>query len=156
MCTMNSSATPRLTSPSSNASRISPSALSRCSSVNLPWPRRFLNARCSLSVRVSNMLGVHGQRLAIAERSRAPRFLPSLGDEFKAVKCGRRRPRAQVVCDLSGDRSALSDACAVAWGAHEFADLGLRGGQIGEGESSLFAHLPRSFDQCGIGDTGEA
>ena len=28
---------------------------SRCSSVSFPWPRRFLNARCSLSVSVSNM-----------------------------------------------------------------------------------------------------
>src|SRR5208283_5582193 len=51
-----SSATPTLTSPSSSASRISPSATSRCSSLSFPCPRRFLNVRCSRSVRFSNMV----------------------------------------------------------------------------------------------------
>src|SRR5215469_4863047 len=52
---MNSSATPRLTSASRSDSRISPRATSRCSSVSLPWPRRFLKARWSFSVRDSNI-----------------------------------------------------------------------------------------------------
>jgi len=56
MFASNSSATPTFTSPSSNASRISASAVSRCSSVSLPCPRRFLNVRCSFSVRFSNMV----------------------------------------------------------------------------------------------------
>ncbi len=56
MLASSSSATPTLTSPSSSASRISASAASRCSSVSLPWPRRFLNVRCSFSVRFSNIV----------------------------------------------------------------------------------------------------
>ncbi len=55
MFASNSSDTPTFTSPSSRASRISPSATSRCSSVSFPCPRRFLNVRCSRSVRFSNM-----------------------------------------------------------------------------------------------------
>src|SRR5271168_2497550 len=55
MLARSSSATPTLTSPSSKASRISASAASRCSSVSLPWPRRFLKVRCSFSVRFSNI-----------------------------------------------------------------------------------------------------
>ena len=55
MFASNSSATPTFTSPSSNASRISPSATSRCSSVSFPCPRKFLNVRCSFSVRFSNI-----------------------------------------------------------------------------------------------------
>src|ERR1700723_1730331 len=53
---MKSSATLRLTSPSSSASRISPSAASRCSALSFPCPRRFLKALCSFSVSVSNMI----------------------------------------------------------------------------------------------------
>src|SRR5215468_9288966 len=53
-----SSTTPTATSPSSIASRISPKAASRCSSVSLPCPRRFLKVRCSFSVRFSNMVPV--------------------------------------------------------------------------------------------------
>src|SRR2546429_457641 len=55
MLVSSSSATPTLTSPSSSASRISARAASRCSSVSLPRPRRFLKARCSFSVRFSNI-----------------------------------------------------------------------------------------------------
>ena len=61
-----SSATPTLTSPSSSASRISPSAASRCSSVSLPCPRRFLNARCNFSVRFSNMVPAHSLATLLA------------------------------------------------------------------------------------------
>src|SRR5712692_4254163 len=55
MLARSSSATPTLTSPSSRASRISASAASRCSSVSFPCPRKFLNVRCSFSVKFSNM-----------------------------------------------------------------------------------------------------
>lgn len=48
--------TGRATSPSSIASRISARAASRCSSVSLPCPRRFLKVRCSFAVRFSNMV----------------------------------------------------------------------------------------------------
>src|SRR5882672_3224705 len=57
MLASNSSATATFTSPSSSASRISASAASRCSSESFPCPRRFLNVRCSRSVRFSNMFG---------------------------------------------------------------------------------------------------
>src|SRR6266576_3511185 len=60
MLARSSSATPTLTSPSSSASRISASAVSRCSSVSLPCPRRFLKVRCSFSVRFSNMVWDYG------------------------------------------------------------------------------------------------
>src|SRR5205807_6373647 len=50
-------------SPSSSASRISASAVFRCSSVSLPCPRRFLNVRCSFSVRFSNMVRANASRV---------------------------------------------------------------------------------------------
>src|SRR5258706_13335746 len=49
-------ATLKLTSASSNASRISRSAASTCSFVSTPSPRRFFNVRFSLSERDSNIL----------------------------------------------------------------------------------------------------
>src|SRR2546425_11653903 len=60
-----SSATPTLTSPSSSASRISASAVFRCSSVSLPCPRRFLKVRCSFSVRFSNMVRANASSFAL-------------------------------------------------------------------------------------------
>ena len=78
----NSSATPTLTSPSSSASRISASAASRCSSVSLPWPRRFLKVRCSRSVRFSNMVPVDSNIVCPVKDSSQTRF--SMGIAIQA------------------------------------------------------------------------
>src|SRR5208283_1610708 len=56
MWSISSLTTLKLTSASSSAMRISCSASPMFSSVSVPCPRRFLKARCSLSVRFSNML----------------------------------------------------------------------------------------------------
>ena len=56
MCSISSFTTLRFTSASSSATRISRNASAMFSSVTDPCPRRFLNARCSLSVRFSNIV----------------------------------------------------------------------------------------------------
>ncbi len=55
MCSISSRTTLRLTSASSRATRISRRASAMFSSVSVPCPRRLLKARCSLSVRFSNI-----------------------------------------------------------------------------------------------------
>src|SRR5450432_3901910 len=54
-CSIRSLTTERLTSASSSATRISRNASPMFSSVTVPCPRRFLNARCSLSDKFSNI-----------------------------------------------------------------------------------------------------
>src|SRR5271157_6444440 len=56
MWSTSSLTTLKLTSASSRAMRISFSASPMFSSVSVPCPRRFLKARCSLSVRFSNIV----------------------------------------------------------------------------------------------------
>src|SRR5664280_3842583 len=55
MFSMSCLTTLKLTSASNSAMRISRRALSMFSAESLPSPRRFLNTRCSLSDRLSNM-----------------------------------------------------------------------------------------------------
>src|SRR4249920_85915 len=55
MLSINCLTTLKLTSASSSAMRISRRALSMFSAESLPSPRRFLNTRCNLSDRLSNM-----------------------------------------------------------------------------------------------------
>src|SRR4051794_27625440 len=79
MLARSSSATPTLTSPSSNASRISASAASRCSSVSFPCPRKFLNVRCSFSVKFSNISAFSSSQdpplyRSVAHTARKPRL----------------------------------------------------------------------------------
>src|SRR6516162_8304746 len=74
MLPSSSSATVTFTSPSSSASRISANAASRCSSLSLPCPRRFLKVRCSLSVRFSNIdrSGLFHSYLCLLYRGQPP------------------------------------------------------------------------------------
>ncbi len=86
MCSIRSLTTLKFTSASSSARRISFRASSMFSSVRLPWPRRFLNARCSLSVRFSNIrfprlvyqpgACVGGGTAGITNQAGCPRFAP--------------------------------------------------------------------------------
>ena len=64
MCSIRSVTTFRFTSASSSATRISRRASAMFSSLSVPWPRSVLNARCSLSVRFSNI----GQNQVYLER----------------------------------------------------------------------------------------
>src|ERR1700723_1642201 len=119
---MKSSATLRLTSPSSSASRISPSAASRCSALSFPCPRRFLKALCSFSVSVSNMI------LRFQHRSLSLGSLCLSGASLVLRQC--LRP-SRLIFLLR----------------HETADLGHRHGPLDEGKSPFFLHLSRRGQQ---------
>src|ERR1700733_11180162 len=127
---MKSSATLRLTSPSSSASRISPSAASRCSALSFPCPRRFLKALCNFSVSVSNMI------LRSQHRSPSLDLLRLPGESLGLWQC--------LGCSRLGFL-----------GGHETADLRRRHGLLNEVERSLLLHLSCCRQQTTQGDACE-